>query len=190
MGIEFKDFDQWLWVKDRISGGFIPCPVCNQWTNDIRKIPDGLMRYISIFTIKEYACGNCIDTAVGNKTRDEIDAKTPKCNIISHKRNCTSGFVYFADCSSRDIFMVKIGTSKSSKGISSRLYDVRKSYGLVNPPNLLRVVETNCGVSLEKYIHDVLRNKRLYREMFELDDDVSRYIAGINDYVEVGKIRY
>jgi hypothetical protein len=85
--------------------------------------------------------------------------------------------------------MVKIGTARTIKNVRARLIDAKRTYGLSCAPTLIRVVETNCGISLEKYIHDTLENKRLYREMFVLDDESNKYISNLSDYIEVVKGR-
>jgi len=189
MEIKFVDFDQWGSIKDRISRGFIPCPVCDQWTNDIRVFPERLMRYEPFFKRERYACVYCIASASNKKREIERESKIPKCYHTHKHPQCVSGFVYFLDCSNDGDNMVKIGTARTMKNVRARLIDAKRTYGLSCAPTLIRVVETNCGISLEKYIHGILGNKRLYREMFVLDDESNKYISNLSDYIEVVKGR-
>lgn len=184
MDIEFKGFEQWLGVKTKISEGFVPCPVCNQWTNDIRKVPERFRLYTSPFARKEYACVYCIAKGSGYRKKLEEDAQKPKCTTF---HNCPSGFVYFLDCSHDSDGMVKIGTAKTMRNVRNRMSDAKRTYGLSCDPLLMRVIETNCGISLEHFMHDVFKKKRMYREMFVLDEEATRYILRLDNYMKVYK---
>lgn len=189
MSISFENINQWNEIKSKILHGLIPCPSCDRWCDQVRKIPD---RYIPFMMTRyshqcEYACDYCIAEASDRKRRYEHRNDKPTCWGF-HSRNggtqesCLDGFVYFADCGNMQI---KIGCSRSEKAIVNRVSAIKRDYK-ISSPKLIKHVETNCYTTLERWFHT--KFNKIQRELFLLDESQYQYILDLPDFISVGKI--
>lgn len=190
MGISFEDFDQWNEIKSKILNGLILCPSCDQWSNQIRKIPDRFLPFMATRYVRqcEYACDYCIADASERKRKYEHRNDEPTCGGFhfgnDEYSDCRGGFVYFADCGSMKI---KIGFSHNEKTIMNRVSAIKRDYKITTP-KLMKYVETNCCTSLEGWFHR--KFTKIQRELFLLDESQYKYVLELPDYIQVKKDRY